>query len=430
MKSSCSAAGCGLLLLALAGPASAEGFGTRREPIPLERINPPVVAITGTKIKVAVKAKSSKDKLFASRFKTQLESELLGNDPRFKLEEQRPETLLAFNLESNSYEERKEMRQEWEVKPTENAEGKRELKEKEVTSEYKVLSRLVTFSYTVSKVATKETLFSDTVEFAFREAFRFGEGAPTPAELDGAAISTIVTNVVGKLTPTMEPIYVLLAKGSLERLSNFARGGFWSKYSDALEELEPFKKPKDEAYRQYSLGLAYEAMAYTADDALTALRFLERAAEHYNAAQDAHPEEAYFFTPFETNFVVQTHRKIMNFITKKDKPTLVIVPPPLERVNEGLTRYRILTNQNDSKLAASQAEGAKTVAEEAGADVLTNASIIEMTRDKVDEELIFDLIDEAKKCTFDLGAKGLSELTKGKVSKGVIERMKQAPCRG
>lgn len=418
-------------LLAQPPAQAAEGFGIKRETIPLERISPPVVAITGTQLKVSVKAQNRNHALLASRLESQLESELVQHDPRFKLEEQKPQTTIAATLVQNDYSETTEERKEWEVKPTENEKGERELKEKEVTSTYKVVSHRLAVSYVVTDVASKKSLYADTVESTFREAYRFGEGAPSPGEVEGAASSEVVAKVVSTLTPTREQIHVLMVKGSLDRLSNFARGGFWSRYSEALEELEPFKKPKDEAYRQYALGLSYEAMAYGADDALTSLRFLERAAEHYNSAIGSHPEEDYFFLPFETNIVVETHRKLIRLITKREGPTKLVVPPPLDRVNEALERYRILTNQQDIKIAAAKAEtGAKVVGQATSpSPALTNAEIVEMARAQVDEELILVTIDEAASCSFDLSAKGVIELSRAKVSKAVIERMRQAGCK-
>lgn len=423
-----------LLFLSLAVPTvarAAEGFGMKREAIPLERINPPVVAITGTQLKVTVKAQNRKHDLLASRLQAQLESELIQHDPRFKVENQKPQTAVAATLAQNDFTTTIEERQEWEVKPTENEEGKRELKEKEVSSKYTVVVHRLVVSYVVTDVPTKKSLYADTVEANFREAYRFGEGAPSQGEVEGSASAEIVGKIVSMLTPTREQIYVLLAKGSLDRLTNFAKGGFWSKYSEALEELAPFKKPKDESYRQYALGLSYEAMAYRADDALTSLRFLERAAEHYNTAITSHPEEDYFFQPFETNIIVETHRKILKMITKRADPTKLVVPPPLERVNQALERYRILTNQQGIKLAAAQAEeGSKALSGTGqGSAALTNAEIIEMVKAGVDEELVLVTIDEATACSFDLSAKGVIALSRAKVSKTVIERMRQAGCK-
>ena len=59
----------------------------------------------------------------------------------------------------------------------------------------------------------------------------------------------------------------------------------------------PFPKLSEDAYRLYNIGVAYEALAYQADDEATAMKYLEEAAINYGKAIDAKPAEKYFLEP-------------------------------------------------------------------------------------------------------------------------------------
>ena len=53
----------------------------------------------------------------------------------------------------------------------------------------------------------------------------------------------------------------------------------------------------EDAYRLYNVGVAYEALAYQAEDETTAMKFLDEAAINYGKAIDAKPAEKYFLEP-------------------------------------------------------------------------------------------------------------------------------------
>ena len=56
-------------------------------------------------------------------------------------------------------------------------------------------------------------------------------------------------------------------------------------------------KPDEDAYRLYNIGVAYEALAYQAEDPKSAMKYLDEAAIDYGKAIDAKPEEKYFLEP-------------------------------------------------------------------------------------------------------------------------------------
>jgi hypothetical protein len=203
-----------------------------------------------------------------------------------------------------------------------------------------------------------------------------------------------------------------------------------------LEERAPFKGGEDEAYRQYALGLAYEAMSYGADDVATTLRYLERAAQHYNDAINGNPKEDYFFKPHETALAVQGWHKVENIVRREDEPIKKVTQPPLERVQTSLAKYQTIATQQaayEGVGGGSTAAGAKGL-KTAGATAapapgeMTNKDVVDMARAGVDEDLILGAVADAAACSFDLTSKGLIELSKAKVSKIVIKALQEKNC--
>jgi hypothetical protein len=66
---------------------------------------------------------------------------------------------------------------------------------------------------------------------------------------------------------------------------------------ETFETATPNPKPAEDAYRLYDTGVAYEALAYKADDPAVAMKYLGQAAIHYGKAIDDRPGEKYFLEP-------------------------------------------------------------------------------------------------------------------------------------
>ncbi len=425
-----------LALCLIASPAfPKEGFGMTKKVISLIRMNPAAVLILGTNLQVKVKASNAKSKDLALQIQSALGSELVQHDPRLVLEDKRPQTLVEVDLLQNDYSDRWETRTERTLRESgKDKDGKPIFQEAMVQVRYHLIGHRFKVAYKVTEVATKKPLFADSIEVAFREEFKEGEDARSQAELEANASRSAVAEIVTKLTPTPEEIYVLLPKGKLEDFGNFAEGGLWSRYAEALEARPPFAEPADESYRQYGMGLAYEAMSYEADDVATTLRYLERAAQHYNEAITGNPKEDYFFKAHETALVVQGWRRVENVIRREDGPVKKVTQPPLDRVQTSLAKYQTIATQQATwegvGSSSKPPSGAKALQASAApaAGGMTNKDVIEMVRAGVDEDLILGTITDATACAFDLTPKGLIELTKAKVGKPVIQALQEKTC--
>ena len=122
-----------------------------------------------------------------------------------------------------------------------------------------------------------KSLYADTLSLTLGGDFKDGEGAPELSALQGEGTDTAAHDIAVRLTPSVERVGVLLPRGSLDDIANFAEAKLWNKYLEALEAMPAKAKGEDESYRQYALGLGYEALGYAAEDSETALKYLQPA---------------------------------------------------------------------------------------------------------------------------------------------------------
>jgi hypothetical protein len=406
-----------LLFLSLSAlPALAgEGFGMMKKTANLTRVHPPQVFIPGTRIVIHVTSHTSQQQAAAQRLQSQLESQLLANNPRLKLDASRPETIIDVALLQSTYAEKWEDRKGYQsVKVGTDAKGKAKYETQEVMLRFKVVTYNFNSTFKVHDVRNDRPLTSGEITFPYQKDFQDGNGSPDVSSLESSAIESVVNDLTHRLAPTKEVVGVLLPRGTLENASAFADAGLWSKYQDALDKIPPFAKPLDEAYRQYALGVAYEALSYGAEDPDTTLKYLEQASTHYNNAVDTNPKEGYFTKPYESLLFRNTK-----------------AAAPIARVQEALTQYQKLKEFAES---ASQAAGQPApaggksmpvpgAAAAAPSDALTNDGVVDMLRAGLPEEIILTSIDSAGHTAFDVTPRGLIQLADAKASKRVIQRI-------
>ena len=325
----------GLVMVLMAAlPAGArEGFGLlAKKTAPLTRVSPPAVFLTGTKFDVQVHNAGKVDESVAQRLKSQLESGLISRDSRLTAESGHPETLIDVTLLNENSNERWERRQEIATRQTgKDAKGKPVFESYPVEVNYKTVTYSFGTSYKVTDAVRGASLDAGSIPFNFSNSFREGQGTPETFSLQNSAITAVVERIARRLTSTRESINVLLPKGSLDDLGNLATAGQWNRYLEALEKHSPLSNPADEAYRQFALGTAYEALGYAADDPETTLKYLEQASVYYGKALESNPGEKFFSQSYDS------------FWSRRN------VPPPLDRVKEGIISYRRLKDFQSSQ---------------------------------------------------------------------------------
>jgi tetratricopeptide (TPR) repeat protein len=214
-------------------------------------------------------------------------------------------------------------------------------------------------------------------------------------------INDVVRQIASHVVNTNETIEVFLArdKGPLEAGDKDAMAGLWQRALETFETAPQLPKREDDAYRLYDIGVAYEALAYKAEDPKSAMKFLDEAAINYGKAIDAKPAEKYFLEP-------------------------------QKRIETAIAHYRRLQGEGNGRGRTASAEGAERDTEAQGPGksddpkALTNDKVIAMVKAGVDEETVAQAVRNAKLARFDLSTSGLQALSTGGVSDQVVKAMK------
>lgn len=408
------------------GQFSSGLFGSKMEVV-LNRKRPPAVYLMGTAINVQASAQRQSDAAYAQQFADMLQSELTKNDKRLKLEAARPETLITCRLNYLDTSEKWEQRtttehkkvgetQEWNQKKQKN-ETKDVYKDVEVTRRYKVVSGSIQMSYQVKDMKTGQILDSGNPTLPYSRDFLDGNGAPETDYLKQILIQVAVGQVVPHLVPTSEPVKIMLAQGKLKDIAKLGQAGLWQRMVEAYEVMPPLKKPQDDAYREFNIGVGYEALAYQAEELETTKKFLDKAATHYGKALEMKPTEKYFVEPQK-----RIEQAITQYRTISDQLVAYAAykAPPVVQKQE-------VTSSNQKQDAAGsknlvQREN-KSPANGTGKQ-MTNQEVIALAAKGLDEANLIATIKQAPAVNFDLGPEGLSQLLENKVSNTVISAMR------
>lgn len=408
---------CGIALFLAAPSFAGEGFGTfKKRMAALERITPPAVRIDGTKIAVKTKAQGGDKSGLADSLASLLESKILNADPRLSAAPNSPDTLIEVNIVDNQGSDKTENRTENQIVDNgKDAKGKRQYKTVQASVSYRVVKYHLGVAYKVQDARSHKSLYANTLSLNLGGEFREGTDAPEISALQGQGAETMAHDIAVRLTPSIEQVGVLLPRGSLDDIANLAEAKLWNKYLEALESMPAKAKGEDESYRQYAMGLAYEALGYSAEDPGTALKYLQQASIHYNSALEANPKEKYFSLPYDrTNFNLP-------FLSGGDKMmTKQTFAAPPERVRAALVKYQRTKELQAEQPTQIAANGSKSLA---GADALDNAAVIDMVKADLGDDVILTALGSAERTSFDVSPHGLIELSQAKVSKKVIQRM-------
>jgi hypothetical protein len=237
----------------------------------------------------------------------------------------------------------------------------------------------------------------------------------------------------------------MLAQGKLDKANKTAEQGLWSRYLEQLETMTPLPNAKDDAYRLYNIGVAYEALAYQTEDRKAAKGFLQDAAINYGKAVDAKREEKYFLEPQKR---IETAMAYYRKIEGQAKAVAAANAPAEEPSTSdagkatkpsGSKTKKATTGKSpaDAKSAGSNSKADSTTSvdgEKAPAapatPALTNDQIIKMAKAGVDEDSIIATIRDAATVKFDLTPDGQIGLTSGGVKPKILAAMRDRAKHG
>ncbi len=405
-------AGAGVLTTS---QAPAQSFGASKEKVALQRKLPALVHMPGDSIKVTVTS-ASPDGALPYDFQALLETELLKDDPDLR-EDDHPNTIVTCRITEYS--------QPGPIITTGPTLALTKGSPK--TQQYERITGTMNVAFQ-AKTATGETLISDNVSANYDEQFdgsgvstshgvmgslsgtwgklKGGQNSeaaapPTPAELRSRLILDAVQQIAEHLVNTNETLEVYLAKqgGALDEGDKDAVAGLWERALETFETAQPNPKPDEDAYRLYDIGVAYEALAYQAEDRKATTKYLDQAAINYGKAIDAKPAEKYFLEP-------------------------------QKRIETAIAHYRQLEQENDAARRAKEAQAAAnsslSIRGQATAAVngLTNTQVLALVKAGVDDETVIHAIHGADAVNFDLSPSGEKALRSSGVSIRVLAAMK------
>jgi tetratricopeptide (TPR) repeat protein len=412
-------AACVAAGLLAAAPAQSQGFGLigMKEKVTLLRKLPALVPLTGATFAVKVVGRSEQVDL-ARDLQSMLETEITKSDPALRVDESYPADVLTCRIIDFSH-----------PKPTVStrpsvAVGKNAPKQQSylrVTGSLtiafqargaggrSVASENVIAKYDREFDASGNSV-SEGVKGTVTSAWKRVTGGagsedlnpPTDAELQNHLLLDAVHQIAEQVVNTRETVEVYLAKqkGALDEGDKLAAAGLWERALETFETAPPSPKPTEDAYRLYDTGVAYEALAYQAEDPQAAMKYLDQAAINYGKAIDSRPEEHYFLEP-------------------------------QKRIEDAIAHYRQINERNRHQAVAEPAPVPVTDAK-AGSTAthgLTNEQVIAMVKSGMDDDTVVQAVKAAKLVHFDLTAAGQQALTAGSVSAPVITAMKARAAR-
>jgi tetratricopeptide (TPR) repeat protein len=244
---------------------------------------------------------------------------------------------------------------------------------------------------------------------------------PTDAELRSQLMLQAVRQIAEHLVNTNETVEVFLArqKGALEEGDKQADAGLWERALETFETASPSPKPDEDAYRLYNTGVAYEALAYKAEDPKSAMKYLDEAAIDYGKAIDAKPAEHYFLEPQRRIEDAIAHYKQLEDQTRQQSQaaeTRGLKPPIADAAD--------FPGPAVSTTGGGAPPASGTNATPSATKGLTNAQVVAMVKADMDDDTVMQAVRSAKVVNFDVTTAGQQALIGDGVSLTVIQAMK------
>ena len=383
---------------ALVGSAIArEGFGFTKRAAELTRMVPPAVNVIGTHVHVTASSASRfADK--AELLRKYTEEAITASN---LLQIASPgEIKVAIDLDKFEVKSHTESKVETHSTKEKDKNGKTQYRDVQETKTYTVLNSELTGGY---KITDRRGGVIDTGDFDDSSEKQYEFLTPKKDEIQETFLRAAARKIAARIAPTTRKVRVLMPKGSFESYIPLAESGAWDKYLQAVEAVPAMSDRPSEAFRQYALGVAKEAVAYSTNDRQRALELLRASADHYRAAISDNPSEKLFSEGY-TSF-------------------LDAAGAPVPRIEASVKAYEAWgSGPTPAKPASASMARAK---ESQSSSAMGNMNVIDMVKGGVPEENIVTAIDDAESAAFDTTPNGLITLSKFGVSKNVIAHIQR-----
>jgi hypothetical protein len=409
-----------LIVTALAVPALArEGFGFAKKAVQVARTIPPSTNAGARRVKVNVTSDRGDARDDAQTLGRYVSDAILAGSGSLA-DSGRGEVMIDVSLDRveshESYDTETEyVRQQTGTKRKWN-EKKQKYEDEPIYSQvpvqksYKVLTASVTGTYDIG--TRSSDVASGSIDQNFREKYGDGDSSRAPSDVEDELMRNAARQIVAHLVPTNDRVSVLLPRSTFEKFIPLAESGDWNRYLAAIEGVPANRNLKDEAYRQYAIAVAKEAIAYATDDRKEALATLKNAVAHYEQAISMNGSEELF-------------RKGYASLLASNE-----IGVPLSRANESVAKYEKWVSGGGTRVASRDPEPDPDPApapppKSSPKQGMRNQTVIDLAKAGLSDENIKLAIDGAEQTAFDVSPDGLIALAKGGVSKSVIAHMQK-----
>jgi hypothetical protein len=273
------------------------------------------------------------------------------------------------------------------------------------TVNVKVVSATLNGTYDITDKSGK-IVDSGSLSEDYKRKFDEGSNAPPPNRVEDDLLKQAATAVAARLVPTQDRVSVIVPKGSFESYIPFAESNGWDRYLASVQAVPENRNQRQESFRQYALGVAKEGVAYaTIEDRGRALELLREAVSHYETAMRSNPGEKIFSEAYSSLMSAGSY------------------DAPLKRANTSLVAFESWSNATGGKKPATAMVSSSKAAKPK--DVMTNDTLIEMSKAGLTEENLILAIKSAAETDFDTTPGALITLAKAGVSKNVIAAMQK-----
>jgi hypothetical protein len=401
-----------LLMTGLALPVLArEGFGFRKAAVSMERTVPPSTNAGARRVKINVTSDRGDARDDAQTLARYLSESILAGagtlaesgraEVTVNVSLDRVDSHETYDTETEYVRQQTGARRKWNEKK-QKYEDEPVYSNVPVQKSYKVLTASVSGAYDIG--LRDDDVASGSIDQQFREKYGDGEDSKAPSEIEDDLLHKAARTIVAHLVPTQDRVSVLLPRSTFEPFIPLAESGAWDRYLAAVEGVTPNRNLKDEAYRQYALAVAKEALAYATEDRAEALALLTRAQSHLELAISMNGTEELFRKGYESLLSSA-------------------IGPPLARMNESAARYEKWTAPAAAPVRRASAPPATPAAP--AKQGMRNQTVIDLAKAGLSDENIILAINGAERTAFDVSAEGLIALAKGGVSKNVIAHMQK-----
>jgi hypothetical protein len=391
--------------------ASGQVLGIGREYVEITRTRPADVHLANQTLLVKVTSIDTAANHLTERLQKVIANGVLGAGKNMREVNSAPQISVECTITRYAYNEKTEEKKLLLVKDK---------------GTYKIITFSLEVSYRVVRTRDNTTLFGNTLSLPYKKEFQVGvETTPSKVELEDNLMRLVVKAVLEKLTNTDEKLKVrLMGKGDLDVYTRLAQGGQWLQFVESISALPERKPDKDgrsefEGDRNYSIAIAYEALAYE-----TMWKDYARADKYFDLADTA-IRKSQQFDPREKEYVNAQNRTLTG---KKYFETIKERFPKFETVAKAepqATPREVTGNpanpQPPKPAPPSVPTATPLVSVKPAPDTITNDDVIKMLQANMSESIITETIRNTKNKKFDTSPSGLIQLHQAGASEKLIK---------